>query len=143
MVALVIAGMLFALATPSFTHYRNSLLCAQGRGQVLIDIQRARQASVTRHVPVYVKFTHAPSSTYTVHIDSNSNGIQDTGESVRSMTLPSGVKFTTTSLQPTDSLIFDPSGILRNGTTGGTLVLSGNGKVDTLFISAVGAVYRP
>ena len=52
------------------------------------------------------------------------------------------MKLEKVSLTPTDSIIFDISGILWPSTSGGSLMLNSNGVRETLDVSAAGMVYR-
>jgi len=70
--------------------------------------------------------------------------VVDTGESVVTRSLPDGSKLSAVSLTPTDSLIFDSSGALAPGSTGGTIIfVNALNRPDTLWISGVGMVYTP
>jgi prepilin-type N-terminal cleavage/methylation domain-containing protein len=146
MIVLTVAGIVFAIGMPAFSSYRNTLSIQQARQQLIEDLRGARQYAVTRRAPVYVCFRLAPDSSrcYQIHVDSNANGVVNAGERVIQRRLPSKTRFTTISLAPTDSVVFDISGILWPGTSGGTLIFSNQrDRRDTLLVSAAGIAYRP
>ena len=147
-VAAAIAGTLIAITVPGFVSFRSSLVRNQVRWSLLADLRYARQLAVTKHKSVVVAFgngsTTTDVTTYSLHTDSNGNRAKDTGEAVLNRTLPRGAYLTSVSLAPVDSVIFDSSGSLYPGTTGGRLVFRGpQGNNDTLLVSAIGMVYHP
>ena len=147
LVAVSIAGLLLAITVPGFVHFRASLLRSQVRWALIGDIRYARQLAVTKHKSVVVAFgngsTTTDLTTYTLHSDLNGNRVKDSGEAVLNRTLPKGSYLTKVSLAPVDSLIFDSSGSLYPGTSGGSLVFRGpQGSNDTLMVSAIGMVYH-
>ncbi len=146
MIVVVIAGIILAFGMPAFVGYEQTLAKVQARARLIQDLRVARQIAVTQHHSVIMAFGTAPNttniSTYTTLIDTNGNGLADNGERLISHSMPKGVLLTQVNLSPTDSLIFDPSGALRPGTTGGMLIsTNGRGRADTLYISGVGMVY--
>lgn len=147
MVVVTIAGVLLAFGMPAFLDYRETLRQKSARAQIGEDLYIARQLAVTRHAPVVVAFGTPPGTTditsYTIHVDTNGDGLAQAGERRFARALPTNVRLSQVSLAPTDSLIFDATGILYPGTSGGSLVIAGRGRADTLLISAAGAVYQP
>lgn len=146
MIVVVIAGIILAFGMPAFIGYEQALARVQARARLIQDLRVARQIAVTRHHSVIMVFGTAPTttniSTYTTLIDANGNGSRDAGERLVQHSLPRGVLLTQVSLNPVDSLIFDPGGALRPGTTGGMLISDdGRGRADTLHVSGVGMVY--
>ena len=147
-VAAAIAGTLIAITVPGFIRFRSSLVRNQVRWGLIGDLRYARQLAVTKHKSVIVAFgngsTTTDLTTYSLHSDTNGNYVKDNGESVLNRTLPRGAYLTNVTLAPTDSVIFDSSGSLRPGSTGGRLVFRGpQGFNDTLLVSAIGMVYHP
>lgn len=146
LVVVTIAGVLLAFGMPAFLDYREALRQKSARAQVSEDLYIARQLAVTRHAPVIVAFGTPPATTnitsYTIHVDTNGDGLVQSGERRFARALPTNVKLSQVSLTPTDSLIFDATGILYPGTSGGSLVIAGRGRADTLLVSAAGAVYQ-
>ena len=142
-------GIALALAMPAFKGFRDTLARQQARTQLIADIRSARQTSVTRHRSVVVAFGNGSSttniSTYTLHTDLNGNRVKDANEPRLSRSLPKRIQISKASFPGhPDSLIFDTSGLLIPGSSGGRLILTGGkGKPDTLDVSAVGMVYRP
>ena len=147
-IALVIAGTVLAFGLPAFGHFRNSLAIDQENAQLTQDMRRARQLAVTRRAPVIVCFGVAPATTnitrYTFHVDSNGDNLVQSNEMVTARQLPGGTRLDDVALSPTDSLVFDISGVLRPGSSGGMLTFSNaDGRRDTLCVSAAGICYRP
>ena len=146
MIVLTVAGLVLAYGLPAFASYRNTLALRQARQQLIEDLRGARQYAVTRRAPVYVTFRLGPDSTrcYQIHVDGNANGVVNNGERLISRALPARTNFTMVSLAPADSLVFDISGILWPGTSGGTLVFRNQkDNRDTLAVSTAGIAYRP
>ena len=147
MVALVIAGILLVVTVPGFIRFRSSLVRDQVKWALVADLRYARQLAVTKHRPVVIAFgngsTTTDITTYTLHTDSDGDGVKDSGELVLNRTLPRGGVLTLVSLAPVDTVIFDASGSLRPGATGGQIIYRGaQGNVDTLNVSAIGMVYH-
>jgi prepilin-type N-terminal cleavage/methylation domain-containing protein len=148
LVAVSVASVLVALTVPGFLRFRSSLMRSQVRWGLISDLRYARQLAVTKHRAVVVAFgngsTTTDVTTYTLHTDSNGNRVKDNGEQVLNRTLPRGTYLTSVTLTPPDSVIFDSSGALWPGTTGGRLTFRGpKGAPDTLLVSAIGMVYHP
>ena len=148
LVGVVIAGVLLAITVPGFLKFRSSMVRNQVKWGLIADLRYARQLAVTKHRSVVVAFGNGSTTTnittYTLHTDSNSNRIKDSGELVLNRTLPKGSLLTSVALAPPDSVIFDNSGSLWPGTNGGQVMFRGpQGFVDTLNVSAIGMVYHP
>ncbi len=144
---LVIAGIVLAAALPPFLSYSRSLSQEQAREGLVQDLRLARQRAVTAHRSVIVAFgdggTRTGLSSYSVHTDTNGDRLKQPSEAWASQILPAGTRLARVELQPADSLIFDSSGALAPGSTGGRITVDANGHPDTLFVSATGMVYRP
>ena len=152
LIVVVVIGLVLATGMPAFNNYKHTILLKEGRQLLLSDLRMARQLAVTRRAPVIVRYGTPPTTTdittYTIHVDKNSNGVVDGADRVITRTMPGGnssrVKISQASLPPTDSVIFDISGILRPGTGGGTLIIrNARGRRDTLAVSTAGIAYRP
>lgn len=149
LVTIAILGLALAAAIPAFRGFRDTLARTQARAQLIADLRSARQTSVTRHRSVIVAFGNGSTTTnittYTLHTDVNGNRIREANEPRSTHTLPKRVQIATATIPVhTDSLIFDTSGLLIPGSTGGRLIVSGGrGRPDTLDVSAVGMIYRP
>ena len=151
-IVMVVAGIMMSFGLPAFSRYRDDLRLKQVRRQLTDDIGMARQLAVTRRCPVYLKFGTPPTTTdirtYEIHIDTNANGVVNTGEHRMFRRVPTGTTITTVSLGAVDTLAFDISGILIQPssmvTPGGTVVFrNARNLSDTLAISTAGIVYRP
>ncbi len=148
MIVLVIAGIVMAMGLPAFASYRSTLAIKAARNQLNEDIRTARQFAVSRRAPVFIRFGTTSSTTdlttYTIHVDSNGDGLMNNNERVIKRTMPKNTRISSASLTPADTLGFDISGILIPGQTGGTLIMANSkNKYDTLLVSSAGIVYRP
>ena len=148
MMVVVVVGIVLTAGIPAFGTFRDGMVLVQARGQVSQDLRMARQVAVTRHCPVIVTFGDGSTTTnvgnYTIHYDTNGDGVVAAGERAFNRTMPGGTRLSSVTLSPTDQLTFDMSGVLAPGTGGGQLVFaSRRGRVDTLLVSATGVVYRP
>ncbi|MEO5616182.1 MAG: GspH/FimT family pseudopilin [Candidatus Eisenbacteria bacterium] len=148
LVAVAVLGLLLGIAVPGLSGYRDTLAQQEARTQLITDLRYARQTSVTRHRSVIVAFGDGSVTTnitsYTLHTDLNGNRVKDSNEPKLFRVLPRKVRISSVALSPVDSLIFDTSGLLIPGSTGGRLVIAGaRGKADTLAVSAVGMIYDP
>ncbi|HEY6194145.1 MAG TPA: GspH/FimT family pseudopilin [Candidatus Eisenbacteria bacterium] len=149
--ALVVAGIVLAIATPGFGTYRSSMSLKQANAQVLQDVRRARQLAITRHAQVIVSFGAPPSvsnlTSYRIHVDTNGDNLVESDEMVTLRNMPAGTRLSAVSLTPVDSLKFNSSGLLgptAAGSPGGRLVLANRlNRQDTLLVSAVGVCYQP
>lgn len=148
MVAFLVIGLVLAAAMPAFNKHRLTLIKRQACAQMVRDLRAARQMAVTQHTRVVVAFGNGEATTdvtsYTVHADRNADNAIQTGEYVMKKTLPRDSRLSRVTLQPTDSLTFEISGILRAGTKGGQLIVAGrHGPNDTLTVSVGGMTYEP
>jgi prepilin-type N-terminal cleavage/methylation domain-containing protein len=145
MLVMVVVGIVLAFGLPSFRNYRLTLVRQQAREQLLQDLRAARQVAITRHTPVIVSFKNVGTinSNYTIHHDRNNDKVIQNTELRSLRRMPRDARVLSVTLTPNDSLLFDTSGILRLGTTGGRIVTqTTNGKRDTLYVSMAGIAYR-
>ena len=149
--ALVVAGIVLAIAMPGYGRFRDSMSLKQANAQVLQDVRRARQLAITRCAPVVVRFGTPPSisniTSYTIHVDRNGNDKIEPNEMVTVRNLPTGTRLSAVTLTPVDSLRFDPAGLLLQtaaGSPGGRIVLANRlNRRDTLMVSSAGVCYQP
>jgi len=149
--AMLIVSIVLAIALPTFGRFRNSMSLKQANAQVLQDVRRARQLAVTRRAPVVVCFGAPPTisniTSYTIHVDTNNDGVVQSSEMVTVRNLPTGTRLSAVSLTPVDSLRFDVSGLLLQtaaANTGGRIVLANRlNRRDTLMVSSAGVCYQP
>ncbi len=143
MVVVVVAGLLFGLSLPSFLSYTRSLKEHGAREQLVQELRMARQTAVTAHSQIIIAFPGSTNvTTYTVLTDTDGDRVWDAGERQNTKGFPAGTYLEILTLTPTDSIIFDPSGMLAPGATGGQLVVHASDRPDTLNIGATGMVYR-
>ena len=150
MIVVTVAGVVLAIGVPAFGSYRSALALRQATEMVQTDLERARQLSITRRAPVYLRYGTPPSTAttgithYWLHVDTNANRVVDPGEVYRRSNLPSSTQLVNVALTPVDTVAFDISGILRPGDTGGKIVVQNQRmRRDSLMVSAAGIVYRP
>jgi prepilin-type N-terminal cleavage/methylation domain-containing protein len=149
--ALVVAGIVLAIAMPGFGDYGASMSLKRANAQVLQDVRRARQLAITRHAPVVVSFGAPPSvsniTSYKIHVDTNGDNLVQSDEMVTFRNMPTGTRLSAVSLIPVDSLRFNSGGLLVStaaGSPGGLIVVSNRlNRRDTLVVSAVGVCYQP
>jgi len=148
MYALIIAALFLAITMPGFGRFRNSMSLKQANAQVLQDVRRARQLAITRRAPVIMRFGTPPTisniTSYTIHVDTNADGVVQSNEMVTVRNLPNGTRLSAVTLTPTDSLKFAVSGLLFASDNGGSIVLANRlNRLDTLMVSAAGVCYQP
>ena len=149
MVVLIIAGIMVTLVMPGYRNFRLSLAHDQTMWQVMEDLRAARQLAITRHCQVVVVFGNGSTTTnvttYKVLQDNNNNLVADAGEPQKTRTIPTASKLSNVNLTPTDSLIYDISGMLVPRCKGGKVIVnttgSGSGK-DTIQVSITGQPYH-
>jgi Tfp pilus assembly protein FimT len=145
---ILILGIVASIGIGGFFGLRRVLNQQNARERLLTDIRVARQLAVTQRAPVYIVFGTPPTTTnitsYRTHIDTDGDRIVDANERSWVSTMPGGVVLTSVTLNPVDSLPFDPSGALAPAATGGSLVFT-NGSMasETLLVSPVGMIFRP
>jgi type IV fimbrial biogenesis protein FimT len=147
LITLTITGIVLAIALPSFGHFRDSMSLKRANAQVLQDVRRARQLAITRRAPVVVRFGTPPTTTnitsYTIHVDTNSDRLVQSSETITMRNLPDGTRLSAVNLTPVDSLTFDFSGLLWNGTGGRIVIANRLDLRDTLLVSAAGVCFEP
>jgi prepilin-type N-terminal cleavage/methylation domain-containing protein len=148
LIVVTVIGLALAVATPNFVRFGDTLALQQARAQLVEDLRMARQLAITRHSPVIVAFGNGTTTTnvtaYSTLVDANGDGAAQAGERRFARTLPRRTRLATVTFDRVDSLLFDPSGVLLPGTSGGQLALASSaGPRDTLLVSAAGVVYRP
>ena len=147
MVVLIIAAIVMRYVMPTFKHYRLTLVESQTKSQILEDLRAARQRAITRHFPVIVAFGNGVATTnvtsYKIHSDTNGDKLLTSGEWVTAKSLPRDSKLSRVTLTPTDTLIFDTSGMLKTGCTGGKIMMLTGTIADTLAVSVAGIIYKP
>lgn len=148
MIAIVVMGIVFAAGLPAFGSFRDTLVKDEARALLLQDLRMARQTAVTRHCPAVVRFGSGSGTTdltgYAIHFDSNADLLVQSGERRFLRVMPGGTRIASVNLQPSDSLVFDMSGLLRPGTSGGQIIIvTPRGRRDTLIVSVAGMVYAP
>lgn len=148
LITISLLGIVLAVSLPSFRSFRDTLAQQQATSQLIGDLRSARQTSVTRHRSVIVAFGDGSTTTnitsYTIHTDLDGDRVKDADETRIARALPRPARIATATIPVhVDSLIFDTSGMLLAGSSGGQLIVAGRGRPDTLAVSAVGMVFQP
>jgi prepilin-type N-terminal cleavage/methylation domain-containing protein len=147
LITLTITGIVLAVALPGLGRFRDSMTLKRANAQVLQDVRRARQLAITRRAQVVMRFGTPPSTTnitqYTIHVDTNSDRLVQSSEIVTMRNLPSGTRLSSVDMAPVDSLTFDFSGLLWNGTGGRIVIANRLDLRDTLLVSAAGVCFEP
>ena len=87
-----IMGVVLAMAVPNFSKWKEKYQI-NGQGQkVYFDLMLARTVAVKNNNDVRVTF-NTISQTYKIHDDTNGDGVENTGESLKSVSLEENVQF--------------------------------------------------
>ncbi len=89
---LAVLGIIMAIATPSFSKWKEKHQINGQAQKVYFDLMLARTSAVKNNNIVRVTF-NTTSHTYTIHDDTNDDGIQDSGETVKSAALENDINF--------------------------------------------------
>ena len=85
-------GVVLAMAVPNFSKWKEKYQI-NGQGQkVYFDLMLARTVAVKNNNDVRVTF-NTISQTYKIHDDTNGDGVENTGESLKSVSLEENVQF--------------------------------------------------
>ena len=91
-ITMTIMGILTAVAIPNFSKWKEKHEINGQAQKVYFDLMLARTTAVKNNNPVLVTF-NTTSHTYTVHDDTDSDGVQDSGEAVKSVGLENDINF--------------------------------------------------
>lgn len=89
---LAVFGVIMAIATPNFSKWKEKHEINGQAQKVYFDLMLARTSAVKNNNIVRVAF-NTTSHTYTIHNDTNEDGIQDSGEAVKSVALENDINF--------------------------------------------------
>ena len=87
-----IMGVVLAMAVPSFSKWKEKYQINGQVQKVYFDLMLARTVAVKNNNDVRVTF-NTISQTYKIHDDTNGDGVEDTGESLKSVSLEENVQF--------------------------------------------------
>ena len=146
LVVVAIIGILMGVGVPALISYGDSTGVRATAKQITADMWLARQKAIATSKPHSVLFDPGQNC-YSVFQDdggavpgNQANGVIDTGELVvRTRELDDDYEFSDIDLDPSDTVIFMPKGMLKNGTTGGHVTISdGGNRSRTVFIRPSG-----
>jgi prepilin-type N-terminal cleavage/methylation domain-containing protein len=141
-----VMGILVAVGIPIATSFNRSASIRATAKQLAEDLWYARQKAISTSVPYSIEFD-ADENTYLVFRDDGNgdpddrgNGQHDSGEEVvRTRELGRGFALSDIDLDPDDCVIFVPKGMLKNGTSGGSVAISTeDGRTKTVVVTASG-----
>ncbi len=89
---LAVLGIVMAIATPNFSKWAEKHEINGQAQKVYFDLMLARTTAVKNNNIVRVAF-NTTSHTYTIHNDTDEDGTQDTGETVKSVALENDINF--------------------------------------------------
>ena len=122
MIVMVIVAILVAVGVPSWRSFSAPSRRTRRARRCSRRSRLARQTAVTTHRPVYIQFGSPPSTTdittFKVHLDTDSDGVVDSGERNKTYTLPKNTRLSVVALTPTDTIPFIASGGLKTNSTG-------------------------
>ena len=87
-----IMGIILAIAVPNFSKWKEKHQINGQAQKVYFDLMLARTVAVKNNNDVRVTF-NTISQTYKIHDDTNGDGVEDTGESLKSVSLEENVQF--------------------------------------------------
>ncbi len=90
---LAIAGIVMVFAIPNLNQWIERNRVEAVARQIYFDLQLARSKAIRNHNDAIVTFQNTGSHQYTIHIDSNDDGVQDAGEEITTVTLKDGIVF--------------------------------------------------
>jgi type II secretion system protein H len=142
----VVMTVLAGVSIPAIRSYSRSTGLRGEAKQVISDLWQARQRAIASATPYSVAFDTGENS-YTVFKDDGAgtdanaaNGTLDMGEEViGSRTLTGNRRFGDVDLDPFNSIVFAPRGMLERGTTGGYICLTDDdSRQHTIYVRPSG-----
>ncbi len=143
-----IIGILMVVGIPAVKSFRQSTEARSVERQIIADLWFARHRAIATGEPHTVKFYSQDGSNYYVIFRDDGGGVPslrgngelDSGETVLATKhLDNTYQFTEINLDPDRTVTFMPRGMLKRGTTGGTITIgSDKGDVRTVFIRPSG-----
>lgn len=136
LVAIAILGILVAIGSPSFSEWVLTSTANSAVNTVATELILARTKAISQNSSYIVTFYSPTGGPYKVeiHDDKNNDGTRDSGEQIRSVTLPTGIQFGANAVNGVDNLTFNSNGLnlgLDNAISFG----------DRGYASETGAVY--
>lgn len=92
LIAIAILGILTAVSISNFTSWLEANRINAEAQKVYFDLMLAKTSAVKNNNNVIVAFDSS-SNTYQIHDDSNSDGVEDAGETIKSVALENGMGF--------------------------------------------------
>ncbi len=90
---LAVAGIVMIFAIPNMNQWIKRNKAEAVARQIYFDLQLARSKAIRNHNNAIVTFQNTGTHQYTIHIDTNDDGVQDAGEDVTTVTLKDNIVF--------------------------------------------------
>jgi len=90
---LAVMGIVMILAIPNMNQWIERNRVEAVARQIYFDLQLARSKAIRNHNNVIVSFQNSGTHQYTVHVDTNEDGVQDAGEEITTVTLKDNIVF--------------------------------------------------
>jgi prepilin-type N-terminal cleavage/methylation domain-containing protein len=123
MLVLMISALCLVASIPNFSRFKKTHDLRNAAIQVRNDLRLSQRVAAGRRIQRIVVMGSPDSRSYTIHDDTDRDGVADGGERLLIRTLPGSVTITSISLTPADSVIFVPTGRLAGVAQGGFLTL--------------------
>jgi len=90
---LAIIGIVIVFAIPNMNQWIERNRVDAVARQIYFDLQLARSKAIRNHNNVIVSFQNSGTHQYTIHVDTNEDGVQDGGEEITTVTLKDNIVF--------------------------------------------------
>jgi type II secretion system protein H len=142
LIVVLIMGILIAAGAPYMGGYFRSKGLEDAMDGMVSNFDVARHRSVSQGHPYRVLFEDPDPAHYSVHADTDADGVVDAGETVTAFALPADVTFDTLDLTGDEEIVFEPSGMLRAGQGGMIVLRDDRGRARRLEIFGSGIAVR-
>lgn len=93
LITLIIMGIVLSIAIPGFSEWLPKHRVNAMAREVYFDLMLARTTAVTHNNNVIVSFSTSGNHSYTIHDDTDEDGVQDAGETVKTISLKDNIQF--------------------------------------------------
>jgi len=90
---LAVMGIVMIFAIPNLNQWIKRNQAESVARQIYFDLQLARSKAIRNHNNAIVTFQNTGTHQYTIHMDTNDDGVQDAGEEVTTVTLKDNIVF--------------------------------------------------
>ena len=133
LMAVSIAGVLFAIGVPSVSNVFAVYALHGASGELVANLQKARVAAASQNNRFVVHRTNA--HTYTIHDDDDGDGVQDDGEAVT--TIDTAQQWPGISITSTGDVTFRPDGSALSAVT---FTVTAQNGTDSVTVSTAGRI---